>query len=118
MLLSSEKEIELPTKTPTITKDEFIKLLYTFMFQDKDPLCSFKIVNLQEKGILNCSTDIPVVKRCFAQIFKKPKKVDLVEQTNKKVKVKRWRSRSPKWERKKRRTKRKKRRRSRSSERV
>lgn len=112
--VSSDKEYDLPTKTPTITKDEFIKLLHIFLFKEKDPSCSFKIINLQEKQCLNCSTDVPLIKKCFAQIFNQPKKLELVDHTKTKKQSKskrRWRSRSPK-------KKRRKRWRSPSSERV
>ena len=114
--LSSDKQYELTTNTSTVTKEEFIKLLYMSLFKNENPSCSFVILNFKEQNILNCSTDVPIIKKCFANIFNKPQKLKMVQQKKQTRKVnKRWRSRSPIHKNKR---KRKKRWRSRSNERV
>tara|TARA_X000000950_G_scaffold285617_1_gene392063 strand:- start:1336 stop:1692 length:357 start_codon:yes stop_codon:yes gene_type:complete len=91
---SSDKEYELPTTTSTISQSTFMEMLYTFIFKEKDPTCSFEIINLREMKSFNCETDVPVVKKGYAKLFQKPNKMEMTKQQIKKPK-KRWRSRSP-----------------------
>lgn len=91
---SSDKEYELPTTTSTISQSEFMQKLYAFIFKEKDPTCSFEIINLREMKSFNCETDVPVVKKGYAKLFQKPIKMEMTNQQIKKPK-RRWRSRSP-----------------------
>ena len=105
---SSDKEYELPTTTSTITQSEFMEMLYAFIFKGKDPTCSFEIINLKEKKTFNCNTDVPVVKKGYAKLFKKPmetkkpeikkpkKRLRSRSPVKRRKRVRRWRSRSPK----------------------
>lgn len=103
---SSTKIYEMPTTTTTVTQKLFIEMLYSFIFKDKDPTCSFELLNVKDKKILKCDSDIPVVKKGFAKLFQKPEKMKMAEPKPKKQKRrwkspppqkrrKRWRSRSP-----------------------
>ena len=108
--LSSDKIYEIPTTTSAITQFEFMKMLYTFIFKDKDPTCSFVITNCDEKEVINCETDIPIIKKTYAKLFQQPTKMEMTKKPvkkrrrrwksrspeRKKIRVRRWRSRSPK----------------------
>ena len=108
--LSSDKMYDIPTTTSTITQVDFMKMLYTFIFKGKDPTCSFEITNCNEKEVINCETDIPIIKKTYAKLFQQPTKMEMTKQkpvkkrrrwksrspVKKKIRVRRWRSRSPK----------------------
>ena len=91
---SSDKLYELTTTTSTITQDEFLKMLYTFIFKEKDPTCSFELTNCKDNEYINCDTDVPVVKKGYAKLFQQPAKMEMAKQKAK-PKRRRWRSRSP-----------------------
>jgi len=91
---SSTKEIELPTDAGAIvTVDDFISLINKLFFKDKEPTCSFEVTNFQAQDYIECSVDVPIIKKVYNKIFVKPKKMKMVK---KQVKRKRWRSHSPK----------------------
>ena len=90
---SSDKLYELTTTKSTVTQDEFVKMLYTFIFKEKDPTCSFELTNCRDNEYINCDTDVPVVKKGYAKLFQKPAKMEIVN-LNAKTKRRRWRSRS------------------------
>ena len=92
---SSDKPYELTTTTSTITQDEFLKMLYTFIFKGKDPTCSFELTNCKDDEYINCDTDVPIVKKGYAKLFQQPAKMEMAQQQQKKPKRKRWKSRSP-----------------------
>ena len=84
----------------TITRNDFLAMLYDKFFEDKDPTCSFEVS--EEQDMFDCEKDIPVVKMGYAQVFQRPIKVVMKEEQAAKPK-RRWRSKSPVKKKKKRR---------------
>lgn len=87
---------DLHTQQTEISVNDFVSLLATSIFTDKKQTCTFEVTNYEASYMLNCTVDVPVVKKVFLNMFQESEKKRKPLKKKRRRKQKRWISNSPK----------------------